>query len=266
MLGVPGRVNHTAQPPEGRLVRIDKEVRNAVDRLELPFNSMGVDPYGISKCAPAPRDDGPGGGLPLVLLGRDARHRAHPAAGAGDARGQPLRRHRHRRRDGHRVVPARDEPAPARAGHGGEVSQPPALHEPLDGAHRAVHGAARARRATARGRPPAHGVPRGGARHGEALQGAQLARGLRQRVRAPRPQDEDAHRAVRGARRRRGLPHGRQRLQARAAARGPVRPHRRLRAALPHPRQDRDRVRRRRSSSRAPATRTTRSSSATSTR
>jgi 1-acyl-sn-glycerol-3-phosphate acyltransferase len=30
-------------------VRIDKQVREAVDRLELPFNSMGIDPYGISK-------------------------------------------------------------------------------------------------------------------------------------------------------------------------------------------------------------------------
>jgi hypothetical protein len=30
-------------------VRIDKEVRSRVDRLELPFNLLGVDPYGISK-------------------------------------------------------------------------------------------------------------------------------------------------------------------------------------------------------------------------
>jgi 1-acyl-sn-glycerol-3-phosphate acyltransferase len=30
-------------------VRIDKQVREAVDRLELPFNAMGIDPYGISK-------------------------------------------------------------------------------------------------------------------------------------------------------------------------------------------------------------------------
>jgi 1-acyl-sn-glycerol-3-phosphate acyltransferase len=30
-------------------VRIDQEVRDAVDRLELPFNALGVDPYGISK-------------------------------------------------------------------------------------------------------------------------------------------------------------------------------------------------------------------------
>jgi 1-acyl-sn-glycerol-3-phosphate acyltransferase len=30
-------------------VRIDKQVREAVDRLELPFNAMGIDPFGISK-------------------------------------------------------------------------------------------------------------------------------------------------------------------------------------------------------------------------
>jgi 1-acyl-sn-glycerol-3-phosphate acyltransferase len=30
-------------------VRIDKEVREAVDRLEIPFNALGIDPYGISK-------------------------------------------------------------------------------------------------------------------------------------------------------------------------------------------------------------------------
>jgi 1-acyl-sn-glycerol-3-phosphate acyltransferase len=30
-------------------VRIDKQVREAVDRLELPFNSMGIDPFGVSK-------------------------------------------------------------------------------------------------------------------------------------------------------------------------------------------------------------------------
>ena len=30
-------------------MRIDKEVSEAVDRLELPFNSIGVDPYGITK-------------------------------------------------------------------------------------------------------------------------------------------------------------------------------------------------------------------------
>jgi 1-acyl-sn-glycerol-3-phosphate acyltransferase len=30
-------------------LRIDREVRERVDRLELPFNALGVDPYGISK-------------------------------------------------------------------------------------------------------------------------------------------------------------------------------------------------------------------------
>ncbi len=30
-------------------MRIDKDIRNRVDRLELPFNLLGVDPYGISK-------------------------------------------------------------------------------------------------------------------------------------------------------------------------------------------------------------------------
>jgi 1-acyl-sn-glycerol-3-phosphate acyltransferase len=30
-------------------VRIDKDIRNRVDRLELPFNLLGVDPYGVSK-------------------------------------------------------------------------------------------------------------------------------------------------------------------------------------------------------------------------
>jgi len=30
-------------------VRIDQQVSEAVDRLELPFNAIGVDPYGISK-------------------------------------------------------------------------------------------------------------------------------------------------------------------------------------------------------------------------
>jgi len=30
-------------------LRIDRDVRERVDRLELPFNALGVDPYGISK-------------------------------------------------------------------------------------------------------------------------------------------------------------------------------------------------------------------------
>jgi 1-acyl-sn-glycerol-3-phosphate acyltransferase len=30
-------------------VRIDQKVRQAIDRLEIPFNGLGVDPYGISK-------------------------------------------------------------------------------------------------------------------------------------------------------------------------------------------------------------------------
>jgi 1-acyl-sn-glycerol-3-phosphate acyltransferase len=30
-------------------VRIDKQVRESVDRLELPFNTLGIDPYGVSK-------------------------------------------------------------------------------------------------------------------------------------------------------------------------------------------------------------------------
>jgi len=30
-------------------LRIDKEVRNRVDRLELPFDALGFDPYGISR-------------------------------------------------------------------------------------------------------------------------------------------------------------------------------------------------------------------------
>jgi 1-acyl-sn-glycerol-3-phosphate acyltransferase len=30
-------------------VRVDAQVREAIDRLELPFNALGLDPYGISK-------------------------------------------------------------------------------------------------------------------------------------------------------------------------------------------------------------------------
>ncbi|MGH7268918.1 MAG: 1-acyl-sn-glycerol-3-phosphate acyltransferase [Polyangiaceae bacterium] len=30
-------------------VRIDKQAREAVDRLEIPFNALGIDPFGISK-------------------------------------------------------------------------------------------------------------------------------------------------------------------------------------------------------------------------
>jgi 1-acyl-sn-glycerol-3-phosphate acyltransferase len=30
-------------------VRIDKQIREALDRLEIPFNELGIDPYGISK-------------------------------------------------------------------------------------------------------------------------------------------------------------------------------------------------------------------------
>ena len=30
-------------------LRIDREIRERVDRLELPFNALGVDPYGVSK-------------------------------------------------------------------------------------------------------------------------------------------------------------------------------------------------------------------------
>jgi len=30
-------------------LRLDREVRSLIDRLELPFNSIGVDPYGVSK-------------------------------------------------------------------------------------------------------------------------------------------------------------------------------------------------------------------------
>ena len=30
-------------------MRLDREVRQRIDRLELPFNALGFDPYGISK-------------------------------------------------------------------------------------------------------------------------------------------------------------------------------------------------------------------------
>ena len=72
--------------------------------------------------------------------------------------------------------------------------------------HRAVHGPARARRAPARRRAAADGLPRGRARNREALQGALLARGLRHRLHAARAEDEDAHRPLRLRRRRRGHP------------------------------------------------------------
>lgn len=39
----------TGYPRRCLRLRIDKEVRNRVDRLELPFDALGYDPYGISR-------------------------------------------------------------------------------------------------------------------------------------------------------------------------------------------------------------------------
>ncbi len=36
-------------PRRGLRLRLDKDVRNRVDRLELPFDALGLDPYGISR-------------------------------------------------------------------------------------------------------------------------------------------------------------------------------------------------------------------------
>ncbi len=50
-------------------MRIDKQVREAVDRLELPFNALGIDPYGISKTDLRLWSTAVAVVLPLVLLG-----------------------------------------------------------------------------------------------------------------------------------------------------------------------------------------------------
>ena len=84
-----------------------------------------------------------------------------PTRGRAMLVGNHSGRHRHRRRDGRHVVPARDGPAAAGAGNGGEVHQPPALPRRVGEPHRPPDRPARARRAAARGRPAAPGLPRG---------------------------------------------------------------------------------------------------------
>ena len=154
-------------------------------------------------------------------------------------------RHRDRRRDGHRLVPARDGPAAARAGHGREVPEPHPLHEPLGVAHRAS----------------SPGLPE----HAERLlEEDRLLMVFPEGARGTAKLFRERHSLVefgtgfvrlalktktpivpvRRPRRRRGLPHDRQRLQARAPAWRAVRAARGLRPARAAPGQDRDRVRR----------------------
>ena len=219
------------------------DIDSRARRLELPFNRFGVDPYGISRkhiaggCASS-------AALPPVLPRQGLRHGERPRARARHARRQSLRGDRHRRRDGHRRHVLRDGAAEARAGDGREVHQPVPRGVALGEPHGPVHGAPRARRATARGRSPAHGLPRGSAGHRQALQGAPLARRLRDGLHAARAQDAGAHHPVRLPRRRRGDSDGLERLLARQAPRRPLRPHHPVRSGRPAPGRYADPLRR----------------------
>ena len=108
-------------------MRIDKQVREAVDRLELPFNAMGIDPYGISKAD-----------LRLWCMAVGAFYRWYFSVRTRGiehvpARGRAMLVGNH---SGGiaidaamvvAVVPARDESAAPRAGDGREVHQPRAV-------------------------------------------------------------------------------------------------------------------------------------------
>ena len=148
------------------------EISARVDRLELPFDARGVDRYGVSKW--------------------------HLAVGLR-ALGFLYRNYFRVRCDGLEHVPPRGR-AMLVGNHSGGVAldgamviascflelDPPRLAQGMaekfinrfpfasvwTAALRPVHRPARARRAAARGRPPAHGLPRGRARHRQALQGA----------------------------------------------------------------------------------------------
>ena len=197
----------------------------------------------------------------------DPRHRARARARPRDARRQPLGRHRHRRRDGRHLVPARDGPAAPRPGHGREVHQPRAVRERVGEPHRPAHRPARARRAAARRRPAARGVPRGRARDREALSRPLLAGRLRlaasfaSRSRPRRPSSRSPCSAA--ARRSPRSPTPTSSGALFGVPYVPIVAYGRAGAAAG---EDRDPVRARRCTSRAPATRTTQWSTATSTR
>ena len=229
----------SAAPPEprfrlslGRPVRIDKQVREAVDRLELPFNALGRRPVRHLRrptCASGARPSAPSTGT--TSRSRPAASSTCRRAGARCSSATTRAASRSTRAMVVRLVPPRDGPAAPRAGHGREV------HQPL-----ALLGSWASRTGQLTGLPE----------HAERLleddrllmvfpEGARgTAKLFRERnslvdfgigLRAPRAEDEDAHRPLRGARRRRGVPHRRERVQARAAVRRALHAHRRVRAA-----------------------------------
>ncbi len=57
-----------------RPVRVDLLVRDAVNRLDLPFNSLGVDPYGISKAHLRVALTAGRGPVPILFLGPNEGH------------------------------------------------------------------------------------------------------------------------------------------------------------------------------------------------
>ena len=128
--------------------------------------------------------------------------------------------HRHRRRDGHRVLPPRDGPAAPRAGDGREVHQPLPVRR-TNG--RAAPASSRACRST----PSACSeddrlllvFPEGARGTAKLFRERNSLVDFGVGLRPPGAQDADAHRPLRRARRGRGVSHGRQRVQARTGLR-----------------------------------------------
>ena len=172
-------LGHFSERPVDAHVRKPFLARDAIDRLELR-STPSAWIRTASRRAPSYALTGLER-LPLLLLGRDAGHRARPATGRRCWSATTRAESRSTPRWSRRCLLEMDPPVSRRAWRRSSSREPPFLSESGDAARGQFPGLARARRATARRRTAAAGLPRRGTRDGQALSGALLARRLRQR-------------------------------------------------------------------------------------
>src|SRR3989442_13419 len=156
--------------------------------------------------------------LPLLVPGRDARHRPHPP-GARPPDQQPRRADRARR--GHDLcrLLLRGRATACGPRHGGVLAPDGSLGERAHGAHRLGGRHAQECHRPAPERGGRHRLPRGHPRHEQAHLGALPAAGVRPGLHAPRARDRHAGRAHRGGRLRGAGDRDRQRAAPGAPAR-----------------------------------------------